>query len=94
MTSTERWQRVAAAAAQKAKSTAITAAREADRLLKVARTKAVTVARRRKLKQRLATTGRVLREAGRAAGRAAIVAAIAAGIVAGRAELRRKRVKA
>jgi hypothetical protein len=89
MASTDRWQRAAATAAQKAKSAAVVAVREADRLLKAARTKAVTIARRRKLKEKLATTGRVLG----AAGRAAVVAAVAAGIAAGRAELRRKKLK-
>ena len=86
MASTRRWQRAVAAAAQKAKTAAFAAGREADRLLKAARTKAVSEARRRKLKQKLVTTGRVLR----AAGRAAVVAAVAAGLAAGRAELRKK----
>ena len=89
MASIDKWQRAAATAAQKAKGAALLAAREADRLYKAARTKAVSVARRRKLKEKLATTGRVLK----AAGRAAVVAAVAAGIAAGRAELRRKKIK-
>jgi hypothetical protein len=84
-----KWQRAAAKAAKQAKAAAVAAGREADKLLKTARTKVESAARRRKLKQALATTGRVLR----AAGRAAIVAAVAAGVAAGRAELRRKKTK-
>jgi len=58
------------------------AAGEADRLLHEVSQRAESEARRRRLKQRLLTTGRVLR----AAGRAALVAAMAAGIAAARAE--------
>jgi len=80
-----KWQRAAAKAAKQAKAAAVAAGREADKLYKAARAKVETAARRRKLKQKLATTGRVLR----AAGRAAVVAAVAAGVAAGRAELRK-----
>jgi len=82
MATGDKWRSAAVNAAKKAKAAA-------DRLLKALRTKAETAARRRKLKQRLETTGRVLR----AAGKAAVVAAVAAGVAAGRAELRRKKKK-
>ena len=85
-TSTEKWQRVARASAQQARKAAIVAVKQADRLYQLARAKAVTMARRRKLKRTLSTAGRVLK----AAGRAAVVAAVAAGIAAGRAELQRR----
>lgn len=86
MANLDKWQRAAAKAAKQAKAAAIAAGRQADLLYKAARTKVESAARRRKLKQKLATTGRVLR----AAGRAAVVAAIAAGVAAGRAEFRKK----
>jgi len=69
-------------AARQAKEWALSAAREADRLLQEARKRADSEDRRRRLKQTLTRTGRVLR----AAGRAALVAAVAAGIAAARAE--------
>ncbi|HMJ59469.1 MAG TPA: hypothetical protein VK467_10045 [Gemmatimonadales bacterium] len=59
------------------------AAREADRLIEQARKEAKSEDRRRRLKQTLAKTGRVLR----AAGRAALVAAVATGIAAARSEI-------
>jgi hypothetical protein len=64
------------------------AAREADRLLQEARKRAESEDRRRRLKQTLLKTGRVLRTAGRAA----LVAAVAAGIAAARAERRGRRL--
>lgn len=69
-------------AARQAKEWALSAAREADRLLQEARKRADSEDRRRQLKKTLTRTGRVLR----AAGRAALVAAVAAGIAAARAE--------
>ena len=83
---TEKWQRRAESAAQKARLAAVAAAKHADKLYMAARSKAITAARRRKIKSALMTTGRVLR----AAGRAAAVAAVAAGLAAARAELSRK----
>ena len=83
---TEKWQRRAMSAAQKARIAAVAAAKQADKLYMAARSKAMTAARRRKIKRVLMTTGRVLR----AAGRAAVVAAVAAGLAAGRAELNRR----
>jgi len=82
MATTNRFMATAVRTAKQAKEWAIVAAREADRLLQVARKKAETAARRRRVKQTLVKTGRVLK----AAGRAALVAAVAAGIAAARAE--------
>jgi hypothetical protein len=79
---TDRFMREAARAAGRAKKLAVVAAREADRLLKEARRQAASGDRRRRRKQTLLKTGRVLR----AAGEAALVAAVLAGIAAVRAE--------
>jgi hypothetical protein len=73
----------AVAAARRAKQWAVAAAREADRLIAQAQKEAASEDRRRRLKQTLAKTGRVLR----AAGRAALVAAVATGIAAARSEI-------
>ena len=81
-TRTDRFMSAAVRAARQAKQWALVAAREADRLLQEARKRADSEDRRRRLKQTLTKTGRVLR----AAGRAALVAAVAAGIAAARAE--------
>jgi hypothetical protein len=81
-TRTDRFMKAAVKAAKRAKQWAVVAAREADRLLQEARKRAETEARKRKLKQTLVKTGRVLR----VAGQAALVAAVAAGIAAARAE--------
>ena len=81
-TRTDRFMSAAVRAARRAKEWAVVAAREADRLLQQARKQAESEDRRRRLKQTLLKTGRVLR----AAGRAALVAAVAAGIAATRAE--------
>ncbi len=87
-TRTDRFMGAALRAARRAKEWAIVAAREADRLLQEARKRAESDDRRRRLKQTLTRTGRVLR----AAGRAALVAAVAAGIAAARAERRSGRL--
>ena len=87
-TRTDRFMGAALRAARRAKEWAIVAAREADRLLQEARKRAESDDRRRRLKQTLTKTGRVLR----AAGRAALVAAVAAGIAAARAERRSGRL--
>ena len=81
-TRTDRFMSAAVRAARQAKQWALVAAREADRLLQEARKRADSEDRRRRLKQTLTKTGRVLR----AAGRASLVAAVAAGIAAARAE--------
>jgi hypothetical protein len=85
-TRTDRFMSAAVRAAKRARQWAIVAAREADRLLQEARKRAASEDRRRRLKQTLLKTGRVLR----AAGRAALVAAVAAGIAAARAERSRR----
>ncbi len=83
-TRTDRFISAAVRAARRAKQWSLVAAREADRLLEEARKRVESEDRRRRLKQTLTRTGRVLR----AAGRAALVAAVAAGIAAARAERR------
>ncbi len=77
MTAKTRLQRLAMQAAIRAKAAAALAAREADRLLKEARRRATDERTRRRIKQALRKTGRVLK--------AASVAAVAAG----RAEMNR-----
>ncbi|MFI5234458.1 MAG: hypothetical protein ACHQXA_02000 [Gemmatimonadales bacterium] len=81
---TDRFMITAVKTAKRAKKWAVAAAREADRLLTVARKRADTEIHRRKLKQALHRTGRVLR----VAGEAALVAGVTAGIAAVRAESR------
>jgi hypothetical protein len=81
-TRTDRFMSAAVRAARRARQWAMVAAREADRLVQEARKRAESEDRRRRLRQTLLKTGRVLR----AAGRAALVAAVAAGIAAARAE--------
>lgn len=81
-TRTDRFMAAAVTAAKQAKKWTAKAALEADRLLKVARTRADTEIRRRHLKKTLEKTGRVLR----VAGEAALVAGVTAGIAAARAE--------
>jgi hypothetical protein len=82
-TRTDRFMNAAVGAARRAREWAMAAAREADRLIEQARKEAKSEDRRRRLKQTLAKTGRVLR----AAGRAALVAAVATGIAAARSEI-------
>jgi regulator of protease activity HflC (stomatin/prohibitin superfamily) len=79
---TDHFMSAAVRAAARAKEWAIVAAREADRLLEEDQKQAESEDRRRRLKQTLSKTGRVLR----AAGQAALVAAVLAGIAAARAE--------
>lgn len=81
-TRTDRFMSAAVGAARRARQWAVAAAREADRLIEEARKEAVSEDRRRRLKQTLAKTGRVLK----AAGRAALIAAVATGIAAAHAE--------
>jgi len=88
-TRTIRLMSAAVRAARRAKQWALVAAREADRLLQDARTRVESDARRRRLKQTLKKTGRVLM----IAGRAALVAAVAAGITEVRAERSRRRLR-
>jgi len=79
----------AVGAARRAREWALAAAHETDRLIEEARKEAKSEDRRRRIKQTLAKTGRVLR----AAGRAALVAAVATGIAAVHAERNRGRLK-
>jgi hypothetical protein len=88
-TRTIRFMSAAVRAARRAKQWALIAAREADRLLQEARTRVESETRRRRLKQTLKKTGRVLM----IAGRAALVAAVAAGITEVRAERSRRRLR-
>ncbi len=88
-TRTIRFMSAAVRAARRAKQWALLAAREADHLLHEARTRGESEARRRRLKQTLQKTGRVLM----IAGRAALVAAVAAGIAEARAERSRRRLR-
>ena len=88
-TRTLRFMSAAVRAARRAKQWALVAAREADQLLQEARTRVESEARRRRLKQTLKKTGRVLM----IAGRAALVAAVAAGITEVRAERSRRRLR-
>jgi len=71
---TDRWKQAAQRAAKKAKQAAAAAAREADRLYQAARRQVGSAEGRRRLKQALQKTGRVLR----AAGKAAVAAGMAA----------------
>jgi len=88
-TRTDRFMNAAVGAARRARQWAVAAAREADRLIEVARKEAKSEDRRRRLKKILAKTGRVLR----AAGQAALVAAVATGIAAAQAERSRGKLK-
>ena len=81
-TRTDRFMSAAIRAARRAKQWALVAAREADRLLQVAKKQVESESRRRQLKLTLRKTGRVLM----VAGRVALVAAVAAGIAEARAE--------
>ena len=83
-TRTDRFMSAAIRAARRAKQWALVTARAADRLLQEARKRVESEDRRRRLKQTLRKTGRVLM----LAGRAALVAAVAAGIAEARAALR------
>ncbi len=83
----ERYKKAAIKAAKKARMWALTAAREADRLLAAAQKRAETEERRMRLKAALQRTGKMLRTVGRAA----IVAGVAAGIAAARADSRARK---
>jgi hypothetical protein len=83
-TRTDRFMSAAVRAARRAKQWALVAAREADRLLQEARKQADSEDRRRRLKQTLLKSERVLK----VAGRAALVAGVAAGIAAARTKRR------
>ena len=89
MADREQWKARIRAAAREAKRVAIVAGQQADALMKVAREKVETMARRRRTQQRLRQASRVLKTAGRAALAAGAVAAVAA--IAREAQLQGKR---
>jgi len=74
----EQWKSRILSAGREAKRFAAAAAHQADALIKVARQKAETAARRRKMQRTLQQASRVLKTAGKAALAAGAVAAIGA----------------
>jgi len=74
----KQWKSRILQAAREAKRVAIVAAQQADALMKVARQKAETVARRRKMRRTLQQASRVLKTAGKAALAAGALAAVGA----------------
>jgi hypothetical protein len=88
----EKWKSRILSAAREAKRGALAAAKHADALMKVARQRAETEARRRKLRQTLRVAGRALKSAGKAALAAGVAAAVAA-IVESRSGKKRKLIR-
>jgi hypothetical protein len=78
MANREQWKSRILSAGREAKRVAIAAAQQADALMKVAREKAETAARRRKMRRTLQQASRVLKTAGKAALAAGAVAAVGA----------------
>ena len=78
MANREQWKSRILGAGREAKRFAIAAAHQADALMKVARQKAETAARRRKMQRTLQQASRVLKTAGKAALAAGAVAAVSA----------------
>lgn len=78
MANREQWKSRILSAGREAKRFAITVAHQADALVKVARQKAETAARRRKMQRTLQQASRVLKTAGKAALAAGAVAAVSA----------------
>ena len=74
----EHWKARILSAGREAKRFAVATAHQADALMKVARQKAETAARRRKIQRTLQQASRVLKTAGKAALAAAAVAAVGA----------------
>lgn len=96
MATQEQWKARAVTAARIAKQGALAAAKQADALFKVARQKAETMARRRKVRQMLKQTSRVMKTAGKAAlaaGVMAAVAAVASEMRSGRAKKKRRALR-
>ncbi len=85
----EQWKSRILSAGREAKRFAVAAAHQADALLKVARQKAETAARRRKMQRTLEQASRVLKTAGKAALAAGAVAAV--GAVAREIEVRSRK---
>jgi len=90
MPNREKWKSRMLSAAREAKRGALAAAKHADALMKVARQRASTEARRRKLRQTLRVAGRALKAAGKAALAAGVAAAVAA-IAESRARKKRRK---
>lgn len=88
----QQWKSRILDAARKAKSVAVAAGRQADALMKVARQKAETAARRRKMRRTLQQASRVLKTAGKAALAAGAVAAV--GAIAREVETRSRKRRA
>jgi isopentenyl diphosphate isomerase/L-lactate dehydrogenase-like FMN-dependent dehydrogenase len=88
----EQWKSRILSAGREAKRFAVAAAHQADALIKVARQKAETAARRRKMQRTLQQASRVLKTAGKAALAAGAVAAIGAVAreINGRSEKKRR----
>ena len=88
----EQWKSRVLSAGREAKRFAVAAAHQADALIKVARQKAETAARRRKMQRTLQQASRVLKTAGKAALAAGAVAAIGAVAreINGRSEKKRR----
>ena len=78
MPNRELWKSRILTAGREAKRFAVAAAHQADALIQVARQKAETAARRRKMQRTLQQASRVLKTAGKAALAAGAVAAIGA----------------
>ena len=78
MANREQWKSRILSAGREAKRFAVAAAHQADALIKVAKQKAETAARRRKMQRTLQQASRVLRTAGKAALAAGAVAAVGA----------------
>ena len=78
MANREQWKSRILSAGREAKRFAVAAAHQADALIKVARQKAETAARRRKMQRTLQQASRVLKTAGKAALAAGALAAIGA----------------
>ena len=78
MANREQWKSRILSAGREAKRFAIAAAHQADALMKVAREKAESAARRRKMRRTLQQASRVLKTAGKAALAAGAVAAVGA----------------
>jgi hypothetical protein len=78
MRNLEQWKPRIIRAAREAKRAAVAAGKHADALLKVARQKAATAARRRRVRKTLRQASQVLKSAGKAALAAGAAAATAA----------------
>ena len=92
MPNRQQWKSRIVGAARQARSVAVAAAKQADALMKVARQKAESAARRRKMRRTLQQASRVLKTAGKAALAAGAVAAV--GAIAREVETRSRKRRA